>query len=233
METKFKASGIISIVALAVLSNLVWILEVLYNGWAGLKWVSIFHHSYYVIFILFIAWLLYISFDLKVKTHPIFYGFIYIGFFALSILLFTVQLSSGPSTLILFSFIMDSMEDLSLLPLLVTIYKFICMILEIGLIILLNSIIYKYETGKNNKHKFITIILPIIAIPVMSIILSFITMLLISTTIINIPYIKYCLEPIHWFKSGSIIFSFVIYECSYIYYVKNIKKGVVHANDAA
>ena len=225
MEIKFKANGIISIILLAVLSNLIWILELLYNGWAGLKWISIFYHSCYIIFILFIIWLFYISFDLKVKTHPIFYSFIYISFFILSIMLFSVQLSGGPSALILLFFLMDIIEDFSLLPLLIIIFKFICMMLEISLIIILNSIIYKYEIGKNNKHKFITIILPMIAIPVLSIVLSFITMLLISTTVIKIPYVKYCLEPIHWFKSGSIIFSFIIYECFYIYYIKNLRKG--------
>ena len=97
-------------------------------------------------------------------------------------------------------------------------YYYVCTILEIILIYVLNIIICLFETKKIILKDIIIMSLHIIVIPVLSIIISYIILSIIK------QYDRYCLEPIHWFKTGSIIFGFIIYECSYIYYIKNRNK---------
>jgi hypothetical protein len=210
---KLKLNGkyIVSIFVLAALSTFIWIIELFYHGWGGLKWISYFHYSLCIIPFLFIIWLFYISFNLKVKTHPIFYSIIYIVFFIFSYIIFYVQMISGPTAL---SLLLLFPDNINIFQYLIQYIFYICIILEIIIIYIINIIICLYEKRKINKKDIFIIALHIIIVPIMSIIISLIILLPIN-------YARYCFDPIHWFKTGSIIFSFIIYECSYIYYIKN------------
>ena len=42
-ETSMHARKIISLIAIAIASALLWYMEVIYHGWDGLKWVAYFH----------------------------------------------------------------------------------------------------------------------------------------------------------------------------------------------
>lgn len=209
-KLKGNYKGIFSILILAVLSNTIWVIELLNYGWDSLKWISIFHYSLYIIPILFIIWLFYISFSLKVKVHPIIYSIIYIIFFYLSIKIFYVQMNDGPGALFFLMYLLDYFPYF-----IVKNYYYVCILLEIILIYILNIIICLYETKKLIFKDIIIMSLHIIIIPVLSIIVSYIILFILR------KYDRYCLEPIHWFKTGSIIYSFITYECSYIYYIKN------------
>jgi hypothetical protein len=202
--------GIFSIFILAIISNSIWLIELFnYGGWRGLEWIKNFHYSLCIIPFLFIIWLCLISYSLKVKIRPILYSIIYVIFFYLSINIFYIQMNDGPSALFTLMYYSQYFPDF-----IVRNYYYVCTILEIILIYILNIIICLFETKKLNLRDVIIISLHIIIIPIFSIIISYIILSIIKQND------RYCLEPIHWFKTGSIIFGFIIYECSYIYYMK-------------
>jgi hypothetical protein len=214
VKTNTGWEGVFSIFILAVLSNSIWLIELfIYGGWGGLEWISNLHYSLYVIPVLFIIWLYYICFRLKVKIRPILYIIIYALFFYVSLNIFYIQMNDGPGALFTLLYYSQYFPHF-----IVNTYYYVCTILEIILIYILNIIICLFETKKLIFKDIIIISLHVIIIPVLSIIISYIILSIIK------QYDRYCLEPIHWFKTGSIIFGFVFYECSYIYYIKN-KKG--------
>jgi len=204
---------------LAILSNSIWLIELYnYGGWRGLEWISNFHYSLYIIPFLFIIWLFFISYSLKVKIYPVLYGIIYIIFFYISMRIFKVQMSEGIAFFFTLWYYSQYFPNFFLKN-----YFYVCIILEIILMYVLNIIICLIETKKIILKDIIIMSLHVIIIPFFSIFISYIILLLLK------QYDKYCLEPIHWFKTGSIIFGFIIYECSYIYYIKcNNKKYITN-----
>ena len=89
--------------------------------------------------------------------------------------------------------------------------------LQIGIILLFNLILAKYEKIRINKKLFFLIIGLIPFILIFTIVSSFFILKL------QLPVLKSIMlfDPIHWFKMGSIIFGFIMYECTYIVYLKN------------
>jgi len=210
---------------LAILSNSIWLIELYnYGGWRGLEWISNFHYSLYIIPFLFIIWLFFISYSLKVKIYPVLYGIIYIIFFYISMRIFRVLMSEGMAAFFTFMYYAQYLPSFILKN--VYIYYIFWILLEIILIYILNIIICLFETRKIILKDIIIISLHIIIIPVLLVVTSYIILSIIK------QYDRYCLEPIHWFKTGSIISGYIIYECSYIYYIKN-KKRAVHNSAAA
>jgi hypothetical protein len=85
------------------------------------------------------------------------------------------------------------------------------------IITLFNIMIARYEKVKINRKLIFLIIGLIPSILLLTIIKSFIILKLKLPELIAIKLF----DPIHWIKLGSIIFGFVIYECTYIVYLKN------------
>jgi hypothetical protein len=209
---KLSFSLILSILIFAVFSNLVWLFEVLIKDWTGLIWLNYFHVSLVIILLFYNIWLLVINKLTKIESHNLFYNIVYIVFFILS-------------TLIFLSLFKDYNK-----PDFINVYTFLLIILEFFIIILSNIIISRKEKINLSKKLFKIIIIPIIIIPAVSILINSII------EFYNIPNEYWPNEgmkndPIHWIKTGGIIFAFILYECAFICYIKNNKKEAMWKND--
>ncbi|MCL2800356.1 MAG: hypothetical protein FWD28_01175 [Treponema sp.] len=211
---KLCSKYIFSIVILAFLSNLIWIIELLYHGWDGLTWLSYFHYALIIIPILFFLWLTYICYNLNVKINILFYVVMYIIFFVVFRIILFFQTISGPSAIPVSLYFSDTDLAIAIIGKLF----YIGIVLQCVLIYIVNIIICLYEKKKITVKDIIIISSHIIIIPIVCVIVSFIILFLLK-----LNYMRYTFEPIHWVKTGSIIFSFIIYECSFIYYIKKEK----------
>ena len=200
---------IISIFFFAIISNTLWLIEIFYHGWEGKIWIKYHHISFYFIAILFTIWIIYID-GIKNRKKIFIDIIIYnITYFILLLIFSIVFIIIFDKWLIFAVTLKLNISPLNTIVLL--------LIFQIGIILLINLIFAKYEKVKINRRLFCIIIGSIPSIILFTIIISYFIIKL------QLPFdgIIWFLDPIHWLKMGSIIFGFIIYECTYIVYLKN------------
>ena len=214
-------SIVFSILAFAAISQKIWIYEIIKRDWTGLIWLNYFHIAFVIIYALFIAWLSYMEYHVKnkIKTaivHLLFYSFIFIVFikYTTDNLFWAIISPRGYVAECIYYFVPyinnklnngvynDAVENYH-------IYLGILIFLELLVILIINTGILFMERKKFSKKIIGIILLPIISIP-------------IYTAMLTSNY--GLLDWEHWLKTGNIIFSVILYECTYIVYVKT--KGV-------
>jgi hypothetical protein len=215
--TKLPNKTFFSILALAVISNLIWLIEVVIRGWKGLYWLEYIHIAIFMVGILFLCWLVFINRENKNdenKKDILFYGILYALFSVtyITILKLTfghVKINNNWNWIFF-----DIPKNF--------VHYIIFMIVQMSVIFALNIIIAKYEKVTINAKIVFLNLCTMIIIPIC----SFFSSVIISddkikhiSTIFDLVDAFYY-DPIDWVKLGSIIFGFVIYECSYIAYLK-------------
>jgi hypothetical protein len=202
----------ISIILLAGISNIIWVVEVLIRGWGGLYWLEYIHIAFFIIGILFLIWIVVISNNEKHIKNIIFYGVLYTLF--LFTFIFLLKLTYGHIKINndwgwIFR---ESRENLT--------HYIFNFILQIATIFLINNIIIKYEKVIISLKIICINLFLMIIIPVYTFLSSFV----ILNLNIGYPYLNAVyFDPIDWIKLGNIIFGFVIYECLFIAYIKQKK----------
>jgi hypothetical protein len=213
---KIKKEIVCSILFLATISQKVWIFEVNKRDWTGLIWLKYFHIAFVVIYLLFIIWLLYIEYHVKnkIKTiliHLLFYSVILVVFikYTTDNLFWALYVNSRFSYLI-FILVCNITSEY---------YKYLyigtIIFLEIIVIFSINIGIMFVEKKKFTKKIIGIILLPILFIP-------------IYTAILTRNY--GILDWEHWLKTGNIIFSVILYECTYITYIKTKYNNEIRDN---
>jgi hypothetical protein len=210
---KIKLDKSVSIIILAFLSNTIWLIEVLINGWDGLIWIKYKHIAFYIIFGLFICWLIFINMKNGIRIILFKLG-VYIAIYLLFMLIFTNTFYA------LFNAFRSYLMHIIVFNLNFTLflendYLFygIIILIKVLFILLFNIIIAKIEKQKIN---IVMILGTILIIPF--------TTIMVSYLIPHFTTVPLYLDPIHWLKTGSIIFGFIIYECSYIAYLYDKKE---------
>jgi len=197
---------IFKLLILSALCMFIWLGEVLVRGWAGLQWLNYFHYEWLII-LLFI-FLLVIRADRKIIAwkHLIAYPIL--------ILVYLIPL------LMICSAIIQRHHD-SIIPARQNLQFFIATTAFGIFTYLINIIVARMEKVKLSlKHKlllfFSAYFIPFICLLV--------TVLLFSQQYI---FSKYSIEPfkqgfqlIHWIKSGSYLFAFILYEGYYYLWLK-------------
>jgi len=203
---KLNKTVVFSIIALAVISQKIWIFEVIKRDWTGLVWLKYFHAAFAVIYLLFIMWLLYMEYRQKnkIKTiiiHFVFYSVVLAVFviYTTNYLFWAIHLRSYR---LFFFFILLYEKNTEYIYYL---YISIIIFLEIAVIFIINISVMFAERKKFAKKITGIILLPIIFIPV-------------YTAILTRNY--GILDWEHWLKTGNIIFGVILYECAYIAYIK-------------
>jgi hypothetical protein len=210
----------LSIIIFAIISNIIWLIEILMHGWNGLLWLKYHHIAFYIIYGLFLVWLVFMNKNngyKNISRKILFYSIIYITFMKLFIDTFYAIFNLFKNSIIyIFVFILN----LDIILGMEYIYITLIIIIQIAFILIFNIIIAKIEGQKIEKNIILIILFPIILIPLTTIFVSYLT-----SQLPVMPYHGLYLEPIHWLKMGNIIFGFIIYECSYIAYLyNNLKK---------
>jgi hypothetical protein len=203
---KIKLDKSISIILLAFLSTIIWLIEILLNGWEGLIWLKYKHIAFYIIFCFFLCWLVFINKKNGLKNivyKLVVYGLIYLFFMLIFIDTFYALFNPFKSNLVHILVFKLNMAF---------IFNYILVFfIQILFIFIFNIIIAKIEKQRINV---ILILSTILIIPFTAIALLF-----ILTHLFSLPIYSLHFDPIHWLKSGSIIFGLIIYECSYIAYL--------------
>jgi hypothetical protein len=215
---KLKTNISVLIILLAVISNAIWLIEITKNGWEGLKWIEYHHAAFCFICILFIIWLVLLNKHNGFKCiflKIICYSIIFISFVIVFIDTFYALFNPFKSIIVLLLIIKFR---LNILLENIPIYYITIIMIQIVIILFYNLIIAKIEKNKITKHILLVILLPTIIIPIIALFTSYLVTML---PIIPQKYI----DPIHWLKLGTIIFSFIIYECSYIAYLNKLLDG--------
>jgi hypothetical protein len=204
---KIKKRIVFSILFLATISQKIWIYEIIKRDWTGLIWLKYFHIAFVVIYLLFIIWLLYMEYHVKnkIKTiiiHLLFYSVILAVFikYTTDNLFWAIYVNSHFSGLIFNLVYKITTEDYKYY-----LYIGIIIFLEIIVIFSINMGIMLVEKKIFSKKIIGIILLPILFIP-------------IYTSILTRDYV--ILDWEHWLKTGNIIFSVILYECTYIAYIK-------------
>jgi hypothetical protein len=212
---KIKKEIVCSILFLATISQKVWIFEVIKRDWTGLVWLSYFHIAFIVIYALFIIWLLYMEYYVKNKIKTI---IIHLLFYSVILVVF-IKYTTDNLFRAIYPFMFFS-RLISILLHITTeyyIYLGIIIFLEIIVIFLINTGIMLVEKKKFTKKIIWIILLPILFIP-------------IYTAILTRNY--GILDWEHWLKTGNIIFSVILYECTYISYIKTKYNNEIRDNGA-
>jgi hypothetical protein len=203
--------------ALAAISNIIWLIEVIIRGWEGLYWLEYIHIALFLIGILFLCWLVFLNRGNKAveyKKDLLFYGTLYTIFVVVFITL--LKLTFGHIIIhndwdYIFYDIPENIVHYA-------IYTF----LQIFIIFTINIIIARYESVTINAKIVCLNLFSMIIIPIYTFFSSLIILdnnILYLFCIFGSVYAFYY-DPIDWVKLGSIIFGFVIYECFYIAYLK-------------
>jgi hypothetical protein len=82
---------IFSVILLATITNLFWIIEILARGWRGLYWLTYIHIALFITGIMFLFWLVFVNKNNKANNYKIdiiFYGVLYTLFLLIFIVLF-------------------------------------------------------------------------------------------------------------------------------------------------
>ncbi|MDR0320127.1 MAG: hypothetical protein LBI28_01355 [Treponema sp.] len=219
---KIETRIVFSIIIFAFVSNIIWLIEVLIQGWSGLLWLKYTHIAFYIIYGLFIVWLVFIKKSSglegikKIAVKILCYSLLYVTFMKIFMDTFYALFNPFKSFMI---YILVFKLNLSIIFENYYAVYILIIIIQIAIIFIFNIVVAKIERQKIEKDIILFILLPIIAIPLTTVFVSY----LISQLPI-MPYHGLYLEPIHWLKMGNIIFGFIIYECSYIAYLNKKAK---------
>jgi hypothetical protein len=206
-----------SILILAAITNMSWLLEVLVRGWRGLYWLEYTHIAIFIIGVLFLCWLIFINKENKNEKNKkdiLFYGTLYALFSVIFIIILKLtfgHVKINNAWTWIFSDIPDNF-----------VHYVLCILLQMFIMCAINILIAKYEKIKISVGIVCLIICSMIIIPIFTFLASFIILndrIMHLFTIFGLAYAFY-FDPIDWIKLGTIIFVFVLYECFYIAYCK-------------
>lgn len=205
---KLKRLIAFSILFFAIISQQIWIQETIRKDWTGLIWLTYFHVAFVIIYLLFMIWIAFLEYHTKTKikvaiVRLIFYSIIFIGFLIYAIdNLFLAIYGIGYFP----QFVRDITRRMN-----VGYYVYLSIIIFFALmLIFVINIIIIFAERKIFQMKIIrTIFIPIIFVP-------------IYTALLTRSY--GLLDWEHWLKTGNIIFSVILYECTYIAFVKTKMK---------
>jgi len=182
----------------------IWLIEVLYHGWAGLGWLTYFHFSLLLIPFLFFVWLSQckiIAYNWRSYLKLI---LLYAISFIILLSLFILVFITGPGATLFYSQETWWTKKIyaSIIPV---------------VLVLVNFLISKILNTKFSVFDFIYLTIAQVFIFVFS---GLICMLVFT---LNLPFNGTSpnpfwegLDPIEWFKSGSVILTFMIYEGLYL-----------------
>jgi hypothetical protein len=217
--TKLPNKTFFSILALAVISNLVWFVEVVIRGWKGLYWLEYIHIAIFIIGILFLCWLVFLNKENKNdknKKDILFYGTVYALFLIIYIAMLKLTFGHVKINNNWNWIFYDIPKNL--------VHYVIFIVLQMFIIFAINIVIAKYEKVRINIKIVCLNLCSMIIIPIYT---FFLSVIILDDKIIHIFTIfdlvsAFYYDPVDWVKLGSIIFGFVIYECSYIAYLKKV-----------
>jgi hypothetical protein len=225
---KFPLKIIFSVILLATITNLFWIIEILVRGWRGLYWLTYIHTALFITGIMFLFWLVFINKNNNANNYKIditFYGVLYTLFLLIFIVLFKILFKNVYDHDGLdYSFSKYWMH-----------YSFI-IFLQITIIFAFNILVIRHEKIIINTKIICFNIFSMIIIPIYTFMSSYIVLNPIITEMLEIPYWGFrggsYFDPINWIKLGNIIFGFVTYECLFITYIKQIKQDAKYGHFA-
>ncbi len=206
-----------SLLIFAFLTTVIWEIEVfLITGWAGMAWLDDWLYSMAIIPILSLLWLIWINRKIQIFKHLIAYPillFTYLIYFSFYLLVISEEINY-PAASVLFSTEIDY-------PLSYMIFGYLFLFTFPVITTLWNFIFARFENRKLSKRNIWMLFFSTILIPVISVILT----ILIFTQSYLFPKpqpnsFNEGLEPVHWLKSGSLIFTFIIYEGVYYLWLK-------------
>jgi hypothetical protein len=211
-----------SILLLAGISNLTWLLEIIIRGWKGLYWLEYIHIAIFIIGILFLRWLVFINKENKNEKNLkdfLFYGTLYALFSIIFILVlkFTfghVKINNG-----WYWIRSDIPKNL--------VHYILCIVLQMFIICVINIIIAKYEKIPISAKIVCLNICSMIIIPIYTFLASFILLndrIIYTFDVLDLSRAVY-IDPVDLVKLGNIIFGYVIYECFYIAYLKRLNSS--------
>ena len=200
---------IIWLAALALFCMGFWVGEILVRNWMGLEWLNYFHWSMLIVPIMVIIWIIKLNGKLEQKKHFLYYpliGALY-TFFTL------ILVASYPTDFRYNSMVRGAASS--------EIGHYLPLILFPAVIFLLNLWVARIEHRKLSLPNKIALFFSSLIIPALSILLA---MLLFTQSYLfpSTPPdpIRNGMEPIHWLKSGSLIFAVIIYEGAYFLWLK-------------
>jgi hypothetical protein len=205
--------SIFKLLILSTLCMLIWLGEVLIRGWVGLLWLNYFHLAWLIIGLILL--LLVIRVEGKIKPLRHLFGYPALVFaYMIPIIIICLVLYDRHSGTVWNRMLDHSVilaYSLMTIPFVVFgITSFLC-----------NIIVARMEKVKLSiKHKVIMFFSAYL-IPVVC---SIVTIIIFSQSYIfskyNIRPFKEGLELIHWIKSGSYLFAFILYEGYYYLWLK-------------
>ena len=218
---KKKFIRIVSLIFLSLIVFLSYYMEVLLHGWEGLKWTGNFYWSLIVIPFIFILWLKFVVIkELKLKEIVKFllsYFLTYIGIFILLNLIYNLRFTA----LVLFLPFEEILTP-NLFDILVYASRFINISLIFLILYIENIKLQKILNFELTKIEKIVLLFQPVYIFLSAEIIMFLLYYLKVFPHMN----KYDLfDSIFIFKTGTIIFSSILFEGLYILYKKSPNKG--------
>jgi hypothetical protein len=195
--------------------TLIWVIEVyLISGWAGMAWQDDWLYSMAIIPVLSLIWVIWINRKIQIFKHLIAYPillFTYLSYFAIYLLVILEEINY-PSASVLFS-------TEIVYPLIYIVLGYLFLFTFPVITTLWNIIFARFENKKLSKRNLWMLFFSTFLIPVISVVL---TILVFSQSyLFPEPHPKPFIESlVHWLKSGSLIFTFIIYEGVYYLWLK-------------
>lgn len=201
--------NILHLFFLALICMGLWVGEIIIRDWTGLEWLNYFHWAIVIIVALICIW--------TIKTNGIFVARKYLYFYPLWIIAYIAYLiiliSTYPTDFRYYSMVRGAASSATM--------HYIPLIFFPIYIFLLNLWAARIEHRKLSLSNKITLIFSSLLIPSLSILFA---MLLFTQSYLFPPTppdpIQNGLEPIHWLKSGSLIFAVIFYEGVYFLWIK-------------
>lgn len=200
---------ILFLLLLATICLGLWFVEVLIRDWIGLEWLNYFHFAIFIIPLIIFLWIVWINGKLEFEKHFIYYPLLSITYSIYMLIL----VSSYPSHFYYNPMVRGAASSglIHYLPLIL--FPFVTF--------LWNKWVARIENKKLSLFNKLVLLLSAFSIPVIS---TLITVLLFTQSYLfpqSPPNpIENGFEPIHWLKSGSLIFAIIIYEGIYFLWLK-------------
>ena len=205
---------ILQLLLMATICMLIWLFEILLRDWRGLQWMNYFHIAWLIIPTIIFIWVVRIEGDMVARKHFFIYPLmIFIYFILMSIICTSIWEGIEKVNYRLFRNNYSRFEIYLLYTIPVFLYGFITFI---G-----NLIVARVEKKSLSlKSKLVLFFSPYL-IPLICLL---VTMFLFTQKylfpVTSLSPMKEGLDILHWIKSGSFIFAYVMYEGSYYLWLK-------------
>jgi len=206
---KFEMKKPISLFFLAILCMAIWLTEIIVRDWTGMDWLSYVHLSLIIMPVFIAAWVVWINGKFENKKHLLYYPVLSITY-----LLFLILFIAGYPEGFRYNSMMRGAGSSA-------ITHYMSLLLFPFVTFLWNTLIARIELKKLSITNKLVLLFSPFFIPAIS---ALFTMLLFTQSYLfpSTPPdpIQNGLEPIHWFKSGSLFFAVITYQGIYYLWLK-------------